>query len=252
MNRLPFRHGPALAGAVLGLWLAAALPATAGEGVVVSGITEPIKDLTLAFPMIGVVGARPLEEGAPVKSGQVVIELDKRLEQLDVERKRLVRELARAEFDRVKSLAERNSISVSPEELDKKKAEYEIAKVEHALAEEAVARRVIVSPVDGHVAQFFRDIGEKCEEQQPVVRVVDTRRCYFVGNVDAAAGRALRLDQRLTVEIDAGTNPITVEGVVCYISPVVDPASGLLKFKVLFDNPEGRLRPGVTGKALLK
>ncbi|HNQ87212.1 MAG TPA: efflux RND transporter periplasmic adaptor subunit [Verrucomicrobiota bacterium] len=251
MNRSPSRFGPALAATVLGLALAGFAPARAGEGVVVNGITEPIKDLTLAFPMIGVVGTRPLDEGAPIKIGQVVIELDKQLEQLDVERKRLVRELARAEWERVKSLAERNSISVSPEELDKKKAEYDIAKVEHALAEETVARRVILSPIDGYVAQFYRDIGEKCEEQQPVVRVVDTRQCFFVGNVDAAAGRSLRLDQPLTVEIDAGPEPMTVQGVVCYISPVVDPASGLLKFKVLFQNPEGKLRPGVTGRARL-
>ncbi|MEY2789273.1 MAG: hypothetical protein RLZZ34_2416, partial [Verrucomicrobiota bacterium] len=32
----------------------------------ITGVTEPIKDVTLAFPIVGVVGARPLEEGTPV------------------------------------------------------------------------------------------------------------------------------------------------------------------------------------------
>jgi len=69
----------------------------------VTGITEPIKDVTLAFPIVGVVGARPLEEGVIVRKDQVIIELDKQLEELDLERKRLPRplHLIDGRFDRL-------------------------------------------------------------------------------------------------------------------------------------------------------
>jgi len=90
----------------------------------ITGVTEPIKDVTLAFPIVGVVGARPLEEGTPVRKDQVVIELDKQLEELDLERKRLARELAASELERLKSLAQRNAISVSKEEIEKKRSEF--------------------------------------------------------------------------------------------------------------------------------
>ncbi len=228
-----------------GWWRAMAGP------VWVDAITEPIKDITMAFPVIGVVGARPLEDGSPVKPGQLVIELDKRLEELDVERRRLARDLAKNELDRLKSLAQRNAISVSPEELDKKQAEYDVARVEWELAQEVLRRRQLVSPIEGYIVQFFKDIGEKCEEQQPVVRLADTRRCYCVANIAAQAGSKLKIGQMLTIEIDSGSGTIRRQGTVSYISPVVDPASGLLRIKLVFDNSDGAIRPGVAGRLQL-
>lgn len=232
-----------------GCWFPSVL--RGAEPVAVIGITEPIKDITMAFASLGVVAVRPLAEGDPVKQGQVLIELDKRLEELDAERRRLTRDLAKVELDRVKTLAERKALSVTQEELDRRQAEYDVARVEYDSALEVVRRRLIIAPMDGHVVQFYKDVGEKCDEQQPVLRMVDTRRCYFVGNVEAAVGHRLKLGQRLALEVEGAGGPLRLEGAVAYLSPVVDPSSGLLKFKVLFDNPDGRVRPGVTGRAIL-
>ena len=214
----------------------------------ISGVTEPIKDVTLAFPIVGVVGARPLEEGTPVRKDQVVIELDKQLEELDLERKRLARELAASELERLKSLAQRNAISVSKEEIEKKRSEFEITKVDHELAGAVLKRRQLLSPIDGQVAQFYKDFGEKCEDQQPVVRIVDTRRCHLVANLEPRLAQSLRLNQKVSVEVLVGESPVTVEATLIYLSPVADAASGLLRIKALFENPEGRIRPGVAGR----
>jgi len=214
----------------------------------ISGVTEPIKDVTLAFPIVGVVGARPLEEGTPVRKDQVVIELDKQLEELDLERKRLARELAASELERLKSLAQRNAISVSKEEIEKKRSEFEITKVDHELAGAVLKRRQLLSPIDGQVAQFYKDVGEKCEDQQPVVRIVDTRRCHLVANLEPRLAQSLRLNQKVSVEVLVGESPVTVEATLIYLSPVADAASGLLRIKALFENPEGRIRPGVAGR----
>ena len=214
----------------------------------ITGVTEPIKDVTLAFPIVGVVGARPLEEGTPVRKDQVVIELDKQLEELDMERKRLARELAASELERLKSLAQRNAISVSKEEIEKKRSEFEITKVDHELAGAVLKRRQLLSPIDGQVAQFYKDVGEKCEDQQPVVRIVDTRRCHLVANLEPRLAQSLRLNQKVSVEVLVGESPVTVEATLIYLSPVADAASGLLRIKALFENPEGRIRPGVAGR----
>jgi RND family efflux transporter MFP subunit len=214
----------------------------------VTGITEPIKDVTLAFPIVGVVGARPLEEGVIVRKDQVIIELDKQLEELDLERKRLARELAASELERLKSLAQRNAISVSKEEIEKKRSEFEIAKVDHELAAAVLKRRQLISPIDGQVAQFYKDVGEKCEDQQPVVRIVDTRRCHLVANLEPRLAQSLRLNQKVRVEVLVGDSPVTVEGTLIYLSPVADAASGLLRIKAVFENPEGKIRPGIAGR----
>ncbi len=214
----------------------------------VTGVTEPVKDVTLAFPIVGVVGARPLEEGAAVRKDQVVIELDKQLEELDLERKRLARELAASELERLKSLAQRNAISVSKEEIEKKRSEFEIARVDHELAAAVLKRRQLTSPIEGQVAQFYKDVGEKCEDQQPVVRIVDTRRCHLVANLEPRVAQTLRSGQKVRVEVQVGEAPVEVEATVIYLSPVADAASGLLRIKAVFENPEGRIRPGVAGR----
>jgi len=220
----------------------------AAEDTWVTGVTEPVKDVTLAFPIVGVVGARPLEEGAIVRKDQVVIELDKQLEELDLERKRLARELAASELERLKSLAQRNAISPSKEEIEKKRSEFEIARVDHELAAAVLKRRQLTSPIEGQVAQFYKDVGEKCEDQQPVVRIVDTRRCNLVANLEPRVAQTLRSGQKVRVEVQVGESPVAVEATVIYLSPVADAASGLLRIKAVFENPEGRIRPGVAGR----
>jgi len=242
--RMPRHTLPRLAGiALLTSW-----QLLGADPTWITGVTEPIKDVTLAFPIVGVVGARPLEEGTPVRKDQVVIELDKQLEELDLERKRLARELAASELERLKSLAQRNAISVSKEEIEKKRSEFEITKVDHELAAAVLKRRQLLSPIDGQVAQFYKDVGEKCEDQQPVVRIVDTRRCHLVANLEPRLAQSLRLNQKVSVEVLVGESPVTVEATLIYLSPVADAASGLLRIKALFENPEGRIRPGVAGR----
>ena len=63
---------------------------------------------------LGLGGKRYFEEGAAVKKGDVIIELDKHLEELDVQRREYAMQLAKAELDRLQSLARKNTISVAP------------------------------------------------------------------------------------------------------------------------------------------
>ena len=238
-----------LAALVASVWCPSAARA---EDVWVSGITEAIMDITMSTPVSGIVSLRRFEEGADVKKGEIMIELDRKLEQLEAQRKKHALELAQTELDRMKSLAQKNAISVSREELDKKQAEFNVASVEHELANEQIQRRLIAAPVDGQIAQIFKQIGESCEAQQPLVRVVDTRRCYFIANLDAKVGARQKVGARVKVEIDSGNGVVALDGVISYLAPVVDPASGLLKIKAVFENPDGKVRPGVAGRMLLQ
>jgi RND family efflux transporter MFP subunit len=139
---------------------------------------------------------------------------------------------------------------MSKELLDKKLADYKVAVAESELAKEQVRKRSILAPFDGYVTEIFIQVGEACQlqVQQPILRLVDTRRCYFVCNVESKAGHALRLGQKVDLEIESGPVVALLQGTISFVSPVVDPASGLMKVKVLFDNADGKIRPGVAGK----
>jgi RND family efflux transporter MFP subunit len=220
----------------------------AQEPISVVGLTEPIYDITMSSPVIGIVGARRVEEGIFVKKGEILIELDKSLEELDVNRKSLLKELAKTELDRIKSLAERNAISVSREEMDKKQSEFSVAAVELDLAKEQLRKRVLASPIDGFVTEIYLEVGEACEARQPLIRLVDTRRCYFIAHVEPKVGHSLKPGQKMKLEIPTGAAPVAAEGTITVISPVIDPASGLMRIKLTLENTDGKVRPGVAAR----
>lgn len=234
---------------LLGVLLLAA-PARGQNPAWVNGITEAINDVMLSASAAGIVGKRPFKEGDTVKAGDVIMELDSRLEELEVERRRSVLDLRKSDLENSKKIFEK-TISLSREEMEKKTTEFAVAQAEHELAKEQLRRRHLYAPFEGTITALLQDVGEACQAQQPLVRLVDTRRCYFICNVEARAGHALKAGQQVQLEIESGDQTAKVSGTIFFVSPVVDPASGLMRVKVVFENPESRIRPGVAGRMLL-
>lgn len=216
-----------------------------------AGITEPIADVTLSASVPGIVSAWKFKEGDFVKQGDVILELDKRLEELETERRKLAMDKNKKDWEALQTLFQKNSISVRKEELEKAEADYKIAATEYEMATEQLRKRSVAAPTAGYLAEIARDVGEACQPYQPLIRIVDTRQGYFVSNVEARVAGRLKLDQTANLEIATGQTVLKVSGKVVFISPVVDPASGLQKVRVLFDNADGSIRPGVAGKLLL-
>lgn len=245
------RRSPAIVAVVLTVLACGAHLNAHAAAVAVTGITEPIADVVLSASVPGIVSAWKFKEGDFVKANDVIIELDNRLEELEVERRKAVLESRKSERDALQSLAAKSSISVKKEELEKAETDWRIARTEHEMSVEQLRKRAVISPCAGSVVDIARDVGEACQAYQPLIRVVDTRQCYFVSNLEAKLARPLRSGQTVKLEIEASSAPIALEGKIVYLAPVVDPASGLQKVRVLFDNADGRVRPGVSGKMIL-
>jgi len=210
----------------------------------VIGITEPFLDVELGASVAGIVHRQLFQEGDSVKKGDVIIELDKRLEELEVERRKAVMDQNKMTLDSTRMLSQ-NTKSVSKEELAKKEAEYNVSVAEYDIAVEQLAHRQIVAPFPGAITEIQLHPGAACAPYQSVVRLVDTTRFYFVGQVEGKAAPSLRLGEPVKIEVDGGA---VVAGKISFISPVVDPASGLAKIKAVFDNADGKIRPGLAAK----
>ena len=245
----------------------------AGETISVSGITESINDVTLSVDVIGAIRSIFFKEGALLKKGCAILELDNILEKLELKRRKLIWESkaeVNAALDRVtilKSFFESTQAlyestgSVSKEELDEKELDYKLAlaeqkrleiaeeleKVEYEMAVKTLRKRTLFSPINGFIIELFLDTGETCEENQALVRVVDTSRCFFVCNIEERLEIELTMGQSVHLEIQTGSKSLKKKGTIVFISPVVDPASGLLKVKAQFDNSGGEIWPGVSG-----
>ena len=61
-----------------------------GQQVSISGFTEPYFDTLLGISVTGRVAKIHLPEGTTVEKGQVILELDQELEELEVQRRKLL------------------------------------------------------------------------------------------------------------------------------------------------------------------
>lgn len=248
-------------------------PAQAQKPLSSAGVTEPFLSVTTSAAVAGNITRRLVKEGDFVKAGQILLELEKRQEELEVQRRKLVMDSkaelngAKARVETLKADAESTrklfeaTKSVSKDDVAKKELEYKMAAaevdrlemteareiIEHDMAKETLRERTLISPLDGYVVELFREAGESCKAQDPLIRLVDTRQFYFVSNVEAKTAYHLKVGQPLRVDVEAGKTTTTFTGKISFVSPVVDPASGLMKVKVLCQNPDGKVRPGVAG-----
>lgn len=276
MKKMKHRVGLYLAAGIMTLALGGA-PAGVQAQESAEGITEPFLDIVVGAPVPGTIARTLVKEGDPVKKGQRIVELVKMREELDVKRRKLIWE-STAELDAAK-LSEQtlkqdfeatrklfsSTSSVSKDELARKELEYNQAvaerlrldiaenreEIDYEIALDALKLREIDAPLSGQVVERLLDEGEACGAQEPLLRIVDSSRCYFTSNVDAKLGPRFKLDQEVKLEVQAGTGFVNVTGKVSFISPVVDPSSGLLKIRLLFDNQDGKVRPGVEGRMII-
>jgi RND family efflux transporter MFP subunit len=237
------------------------------------GIVEPYQDAKVSATVSGTVVAIRAKEGQFVHAGEVVIELDSALEALEVERRKLVAESAaelEAALSRMETLRvdlegtrvlQEETRSVSLDDLRKKELEYRLAEAEHErllvseereriecrLAEAQLQKRFITAPFDGVIVDKLLEVGEGCSQQQALFRIVDTRRCRLVVHMEQGPSLKMKPGKPVTVRVQEADGPVTVQGTVEFVSPLVDAASGLREVKLLFDNPDGRVHPGVTG-----
>ena len=253
------------------------------ELVAVRGITEPYRNLILKSggkrnpPWSGKIARVCVEEGDTVQAGQVLVELDRSEEEIDARIRAFVAEsqaevhsasekehILGALLDASKKLYN-NTKSISREDIERKELEYRLAayerqrmqvvkereKLEATLAADELAKRTLRSPIAGVVGKVFMHEGESCEPVDPLIQVVDVSRGYFVGNVEEKLGRKLSKGQSVALHIQTGTEQTELVGTVSFVSPVVDPSSGLMLVKVEFQNAGGVIRPGVAGVMLI-
>ncbi len=249
----------------------------AREKIAIAGLTEPINDVLLSFETDGKIAKIYFKEGDRVEKGATIMALNKWFEELEVQRNKLIWEgkaelksavvrekTLKALFESTRELYEKTR-SVSKDELVKLELDYKLAAAEHDrleitekregieydMARAKLDKLVLRSPVAGIISEMVVDEGESCEPRQPVVRVVDTSRCMLVCNIEASLGIRFKEKQAVDLEIQAGAGSILKKGKIIFISPVVDPASGLYRVKAEVENKNHEIKPGVEGFLLI-
>ncbi len=258
---------------------ALAFPATGmAQEISVSGFTEPYKDSTLGLPVTGQVVKILVKEGDKVKQWQALLELNQQSETLEMKRRQLLAEskteitavskqlqTLKSHLAATKELYESTG-SIPREDVENQELEYALAEVELLrlqdaekremieldIAKKQLHKRTLRAPFAGVIAEIKTGVGENCELDTELVQLVNTSRGYFVANVELGISQRLKLGQEVELQFQTGLEPISKKASIAFISPVVDPASGLRKIKAKFSNKDGKLIPGVSGIMVVK
>ena len=181
--------------------------------------------------------------------------------------------VAKAELQRAIEAGEKYSKSVSQTELDRIRLTSEQTVLEHeearhdlevamlnaelkelevGMAQRALERHQLLSPIDGIVVEVRRRIGEWVEPGMTVARIISMDPLRVEGFLD---GRRLsRAGVGMKVQFTPASdepNPTSFPGKLVFISPEANPVNGQVRIAATFENTNRRLQPGLHGELLI-
>lgn len=132
-----------------------------------TGISIPQKEVQLSFRVSGPLKFFKLEEGQKVVKGQTLGIIDQRDYKIELHKAKSTYQLANTAKDRAEKLFERKNIS--EQVYDKTIQEYEQAKSNLKIAENALKDTKLIAPFSGHIKQLKTEKGEHVAASQTVV-----------------------------------------------------------------------------------
>ncbi|MFO7744636.1 MAG: efflux RND transporter periplasmic adaptor subunit [Psychroflexus sp.] len=203
-----------------------------------------------------------VEEGAAVKKGEVLFELETRSLSGDASAARARVNAAQIEVEKLKPLVEKNIVSQN--QLETAKAQLETAKSNLNSINANVSYASIKSPVDGFVGTInYRDGALiNPSDMLPLTRVVKTNKVfsYFSVNEKDYLNMLTKFNQNSKEKEDLISSfPEVIlimsngqeyqnKGKITSISSQVNRQTGTVRFRATFDNSNSLLKDGLTGK----
>jgi RND family efflux transporter MFP subunit len=213
----------------------------------VDGVVKPYKAVIISASLREIIRKIEVSEGERIKEGQMLVRLESEKQRLSIERYALV--ISKATFDQkaAQRLFEQNV--ASRDDAMNKDIELKRLQVEQDIAKAELADREIKSPINGVVVRKLKESGESVNETEPILQIMETDRLLLLFYLQADMLASVKLGQEIATrypELSAGT---VKKAVVDFIDPEVDARSGLFRVRLLLDNKDDSLKPGMRVQA---
>lgn len=229
-----------------------------------TGRTDAVQSVDVRARVTGYLVQMPFKEGDEVKKGDLLFEIDPRPYQAaadqaaaNVQSAQAQLNLAAITYSRYQRLSQTPN-AVSQQDLDQYRANVDLAKA--ALSGAQAADRTaelnlgftrVLSPIDGQVSRYYLTLGNLVTQDQTLLTTVvslDPMYAYF----DVDEGSVLEIRRRInTGEIKPrrerkeipvmmglqGENGFPHQGLVNFVNNKVDPSTGTIMARGVFDNP---------------
>jgi membrane fusion protein (multidrug efflux system) len=180
------------------MWLIFFMPYTATDDARIDADVIKAANLGASAQIIKIY----VKEGDRVAAGTLLVELDHTMAQTQLERAQAHSNYTAVDFKRNKNVGSQQGIS--QQQVDRTFQEAAIAQADVKLAQIALDRTYIKSPVDGVVIQKTADEGNILETNQTAVIIADMGHAWVSANILEKAVHDVKIGQRVYVSVDEG------------------------------------------------
>ncbi|TLX63431.1 efflux transporter periplasmic adaptor subunit [Stutzerimonas nosocomialis] len=206
------------------------------------GTLKASQGVDLSVEVAGTVSQLQFRSGQKVEKGQPILTLDSEVEQASLAAAEADLGLARIEFERARSLIDRQSIARS--EFDRLNAQLQRANATVAQLRASLARKRIVAPFAGTIGIRQVDVGAYIAAGTPVATLQDLSTLFVDFYLAEQQVPLLGIGQRVRVEVAAYPGE-GFDGEIVALNPKVEETTRNVLVRAELENPEGRLLPGM-------
>jgi membrane fusion protein (multidrug efflux system) len=214
--------------------------------LILPGQTEPWEDVRVPSDTAGKVEWIGPDEGDIVKKGELIAKVDASSLKASLDQAQAAFDLADEVYKRRVELHEKKLIA--KEELDRSRTERSVAQGDLKKAQVYYARGFIKAPTGGVVNHLFVDQGEFVGRGDPLADIVNVDKIKVNVDVPEMDVRFLKKGQDAIVRIDAFPEK-QIPGKVDFVSFKANPATKTFHIKVIIQNPDKDIRPGMIARA---
>jgi membrane fusion protein (multidrug efflux system) len=225
-----------------------------------AGRTSPFAVSDVRPQISGLIQKRLFVEGSNVKAGQVLYLIDPAPYQAAYDSAAATVNSTRAKADRYANLLKQNAVSA--QDADDAQAAYKLAAANAQSARINLAWTRITAPISGRIGASAVTQGALVSAQQATaLATISTLNPIYV-DIDQSSNELLALERQIkngnaradstpvALKLDDGT-PYAHPGKLQFTDVTVDAATGAVKLRALFPNPEGLLLPGLYVRATI-
>jgi len=181
--------------------------------------------------------------GQNVKAGELLVQLDAREVQAQLDQAAAVRQQAESDLKRATDLFQQRILSQS--EYDSAQSKFRVADAVATEAKTLLGYTRVTAPFEGVITRKYADVGDLAAPGKSLLEMEDARDLRLEADVPEAVIGRLTLGDKLGVRVSGATNELP--GVVSEIAPSADPNSRTFLVKLDLPPTPG-LRAGQFGR----
>jgi len=208
-------------------------------------LTQPFRTTELSFRVSGPIKRLDVYAGNYYRHGETIAEIDPRDYRIRRERAEAVYRQAKAEYERISALYEKNNLSASTYE--KARAEYTAAKAALETAVNELEDTRLVAPFNGYIGEVYVEKFQDIGASQPVVTFIDIARLKIEAYVTQDIACRVQPGENVQLALDVQPE-VRLKARIEEVSKGTTQNNLSYLVTALLPNKDGRLLAGMSGK----